>query len=125
MGILLFLLSVIISIILFPIGLIVGIIKAIYNNKFFSEGIFNINQKFRTLAVSIDMYGNVMASELFNYCLIKDDIIHPFGQYGETISQVIGYNKLNHNLTYLGIKLDNLLDYFDKNHSLKSINHVY
>ena len=80
-----------------------------------------MNKKFMRLATAVDIYGNVACKELFNLTLIKDDSIHPFGDYGETISEVIGNNKVKLNLTKTGIILDKILDFFDKDHSLKAI----
>ena len=74
-----------------------------------------------SMAVAFDMYGNVVGKEIFNDTLIKDKTIHPFGKNGETISEAIGWNKYYNNLTKTGKILDNILDFFDPNHSLKSI----
>lgn len=121
MGFILWILSLVLAIILLPIGFIFGIFFALYKQKFWEEGLPNLNKKFMRLATAVDIYGNVACKELFNLTLIKDDNIHPFGDYGETISQVMGWNKIKNNLTRTGKILDKIMDLFDKNHSLKSI----
>jgi len=91
------------------------------------------------IAVSIDQLGNVVMSELFNWLLITNRVIkhwnfetgqyvvvskinkHRFGNEDETISSVLGKNKLQNTLTVLGIILDSILHALDKNHSEKSI----
>lgn len=121
MGIILYIVSLIISVILLPIGFIYMIFKMIYKRKFFQEGLPAINQKFKKLATAVDIYGNVACSELFNDILIKKESVDRFGNYGETISSVIGKNKLTNTLTNTGKILDAVLDFFDPNHSIKSI----
>jgi hypothetical protein len=121
MGLLLYILSRLLGLIFIPVALIYSMIQSIYRKKFFAEGIPDINAKFMSMAVAFDMYGNVVGKEIFNDTLIKDKTIHPFGKKGETISQAIGWNKYYNNLTKTGKILDNILDFFDPNHSLKSI----
>jgi 8-oxo-dGTP diphosphatase len=121
MGVILYIISLLISVILLPIGLVYTIFISIYKRRFFAEGIPTINLKFKKLATAVDIYGNVACSELFNDVLIKKDSIDKFGNYGETISSVIGKNKLTNTLTKTGVLLDKILDFFDPNHSIKSI----
>lgn len=97
------------------------IFKMVYKRKFFQEGLPAINQKFVKLATAVDIYGNVACSELFNDTLINKESVDRFGNYGETISSVIGKNKLTKTLTRTGKILDAILDFFDPNHSIKSI----
>ena len=121
MGAILYIISLIISIILLPLGFVYMIFKMVYKRRFFQEGLPAINQKFLKLATAVDIYGNVACSELFNDTLIKKDSVDKFGNYGETISSVIGKNKLTNTLTKTGKILDAILDFFDPNHSIKSI----
>lgn len=97
------------------------IFKMIYKQRFFQEGLPAINQKFKKLATAVDIYGNVACSEIFNDTLIKKESVDRFGNYGETISSVIGKNKLTKTLTRTGKILDAILDFFDPNHSIKAI----
>jgi 8-oxo-dGTP diphosphatase len=120
-GVILYIISLIISVILLPLGFVYMIFKMVYKRRFFQEGLPAINQKFVKLATAVDIYGNVACSELFNDTLIKKESVDRFGNYGETISSVIGKNKLTKTLTRTGKILDALLDFFDPNHSIKSI----
>ena len=72
------------------------------------------------LAISLDQFGNVAMASLFNFLLIYS-VVNTFGNPDETISSVLGKNKVNGTLTYLGKRLDALLNGIDKNHSIKSI----
>lgn len=73
------------------------------------------------LSVSKDKYGNVLGQYLFNDVLIK-----PYGyKYGnglETISSATGKNKVKGTFTEAGKFVDAILEVFEKNHSIKSIN---
>lgn len=124
MGIFLWILSLIIGIVLIPIGLLYSLFSAIWKNKFFAEGLPNINKKCLILATALDIFGNVVCSELFNSILISKTSEHKFGKYGETISEVIGYNLINNTLSNAGKILNNILNFFEKNHTLKVINKV-
>lgn len=79
-----------------------------------------IGQYFFTCAIAIDQAGNVFCSELFNDILIRKDG-HLFGDEDETISSVLGKNKIKGTLTYSGKMLDALLNIIDNNHSIDSI----
>jgi hypothetical protein len=103
------LIAIIISIILFPIGFIISMF---YPKR--EKYLYNI-------ARGIDQLGNVVCGKLFNLTLIKYTSIHKFGNEDETISSVIGKNKLANTLTISGHLLDKLLDIIDKNHSIKAI----
>lgn len=72
------------------------------------------------MATSIDVLGNVVCSELFNQVLINKNG-YKFGNRKETISSCIGKNKRASTLTKTGLFLSSILDFFDKNHSLESI----
>lgn len=92
-----------------------------------------------SIAISIDQLGNVVMSDLFNDILIKDVPVrtwktdlneyvirgkirkHKFGNVDETISSVLGRNKLQTTLRVPGLILDSTLHALDKNHSEKSI----
>lgn len=72
------------------------------------------------LAIAKDQYGNGVAKYLFNSLLIKKEG-YKFGNIDETISSVLGKNKRDNTLKFLGKILDYILDKLDKNHSIKSI----
>ena len=82
----------------------------------------DFDEYFFNLAIGNDQIGNVAGKYLFNHVLIKEDI-NQFGNPDETISSVIGKNKKKKNLTFLGKKLDFILNLFESNHSIKSIEH--
>lgn len=121
MGVLLWILSLILSLVLLPVGIIFGLIQAIYKKKFWKTGIPNIDKKFLKLATGIDIFGNVACVELFNAVLITKDSKYKFGKHGETISEVIGYNLVCGTLTRTGKLLNSILDFIEKDHSLKAI----
>lgn len=107
----LFILALVLSIILFPIGIIYSFIKISITTK---EKVF-----FR-FALAIDQIGNTVLEHLFNDLLITDTG-YRFGDSRETISSSIGKNKRLNTLTKTGILLDSILEFFDENHSIKSI----
>jgi hypothetical protein len=76
---------------------------------------------YKDLAIAIDQLGNVVAKYLFNDLLIKPESNAKFGNPDETISSVIGKNKLVTYLTKWGIAFDKFLNLFEKNHSIKAI----
>jgi len=80
-----------------------------------------IERYHKGLAVSIDQLGNVLMAPLFNLILIDSYSGHLFGNPDETISSVLGKNKIGGNLLYLGKRLDAWLNGIDPNHSIKSI----
>lgn len=101
--------AILISMILFPIGFITSMFYPKREKYLYS------------IARGIDQLGNVVCGRLFNLTLITSHSIHKFGNEDETISSVIGKNKLANTLTLSGHLLDKLLDAIDKNHSIKAI----
>lgn len=139
-NVLLFIISIILILIFFGIGIITALIKIIFYKA--------STKYFRDCAIVIDVLGNVLCQHLFNVILIKENSKNKFGKIKETISSVLGKNiltskntsykiyylfKINNvkfftivifwysNLRFLGNVLVNILDFFDKNHCLKSI----
>lgn len=80
----------------------------------------NTKEYLGNIAYSIDQHGNVICERLFNWILIKDNS-KPFGNPDETISSVLGKNKVINNLTIVGSGLDWILNMIDPNHSINSI----
>jgi hypothetical protein len=72
------------------------------------------------LAIAKDQYGNAIGKYLFNWLLIKKDG-YKFGNIDETISSVVGKNKVKVTLTIFGKILDSVLSMLEKDHSIKSI----
>jgi hypothetical protein len=120
MGFILYLLSIILSFILFPFGYAYGFFKQVYKRKFFAS-FKTADKKFYKQACSIDRYGNVVCAELFNAVLIVPGSAYPFGNDRETISSTLGRNFIANNLTPTGKRLCRLLHWLDRDHVIKSI----
>lgn len=119
MGFILLIVSLILGSILLPLGFIWAVIEAFYK-KGFKEGWQRANKYFRDCALSIDQTANVLCSELFNDTLIKSSG-YKFGNPDETISGVLGKNKVKETLTKTGRCLDWILNKLDEDHSINSI----
>jgi hypothetical protein len=120
MGLLLYILSLVLSAVLLPAGFIYGFIKQIYKRQFFRS--FNtMNTKLYQMAASIDRYGNIVCAELFNATLISKASTFRFGDGHETVSSVIGRNVQTGTLTVIGKALNTFLCRLDKDHSIKNI----
>ena len=115
-NILLFFVAVFLFVIVGAIGFVFQLSLIIARRKRFKS----LQRYFLLIAVSIDQMANVVCSGLFNTTL-KTKQGHPFGNEDETISSVLGKNKLKGTLTKTGKALDHLLGKIDTNHSIKSI----
>lgn len=104
---------------LLVVGMLYAFLSYIFSLRF-KKYLNKVSTYFRSCAIAIDQLGNVFCAELFNDLLIKDDST-PFGDEDETISSVLGKNKQNDNLTCVGKLLDTMLNLFEKNHSINSI----
>ena len=113
MGLILLLISTILKLVLSPVLYLYGMIISLYRHEF--------NKWSNELAISKDQYGNGLGKYLFNSLLITKLSKNKFGNIDETISSVIGKNKINNTLTWLGIKVDFILNLFEENHSIKAI----
>lgn len=112
MGILLTILSSIVSFALYPLILI----YSLFRYKEFK----NADNHYFKIAVAIDQLGNVVACYLFNDIMIKKEG-HKFGLPDETISSVIGKNYKSNTLTMAGKAMRWILDKIEYNHSVNSI----
>ena len=72
-------------------------------------------------AREIDVFANVIGSDLFNAIFIVDQG-YKFGNPKETISSVLGKNQRDKTLSLAGDGLRRILDLIDENHCLNSIN---
>ena len=77
----------------------------------------------KRLAKSTDQWGNCLCQYLFNRVLIKK-AGYKFGNIDETISSVIGKNKMSNTLTPVGKFVDYCLTLAEPNHSIKSIDNT-
>ena len=98
-----------------PIASVYKIIKALIHRNTRELKVW-----FYGTARTIDIFGNVVAADLFSDTLIKKGG-YRFGRRGETISSVIGKNYLDGTLTRLGSGLRKILDFIDPDHSVNSI----
>ena len=119
MGLLLFILAVVLTIITVPFGILYGFIKCLLKFDFKSLA-RKANKYFRLFAISIDQMGNVAMQDLFDDILIKKNG-YKFGNLDETISSVLGKNERLQTLTDLGRAIVSFLNFFDPNHALNSI----
>lgn len=113
MGLLLLIISSCLKLILAPILYLVGAILSLFKGGF--------NQWNLDLAIAKDQYGNALGKYVWNGLLINKHSVHLFGNIDETISSVLGKNKRDRTLTFLGIFFDKILEAIDPNHSEDSI----
>lgn len=113
MGALLLIIASLLKWILAPVAYTIGTIVSLCKRE---NDHYN-----KQLAVVKDEYGNILCKYIFNFLLIKKHG-YKFGATNETISSVIGKNKLDESLTFIGVFIDKILDSIEPNHSIKSIN---
>lgn len=119
MGFLLFILSVILRTVMYPLAFVASVVNGFRKNSF-RVAMDKLNQQALDIAISNDINGNVICDDLFNYIWIKSDG-YQFGNRKETISSVLGKNQLAHSLSWFGWLIAGLLDLIDKGHCFKSI----
>ena len=105
---LLYTVAYILGVVFIPVGMIYSLFRPKRIDYFF------------TLAIAIDQLGNVAMGRLFNDIMIKPNRDR-FGDEDETISSVLGKNQINGTLKPFGKFLVKVLDKFEDNHSIKSI----
>lgn len=119
MGTTLAIVALILSVILFPLGLLLTFFVNLYKRRW-SFSFKRLDQQFLSIATSIDASGNVVCKDLFNLILIQKGGVG-FGNRKETISSVLGKNKRDGTLTRTGKVIAFVLDKIDPNHCAKSI----
>lgn len=72
------------------------------------------------MAVSLDMFGNVVNARFLQLTMTKKGG-YLFGEYGQTVSFVLGMNARTKKLTWFGRFIVWVLDKLDKNHCEKAI----
>ncbi len=75
---------------------------------------------FFLIALAIDHLGNVIGGGFLNWLLLKELSPFPFGNAGESASEIIGWNYKIENLNNRGEILRTSLDYIDRNHCEKA-----
>lgn len=101
-----------------------GVIELLLNlfvGKRFWKGLSKFGDFIRTIAIIIDIFGNITMQIPFNRLLITNDG-YSFGDRNDTISFVLGINKLKNTLSSKGVILCNILDWFDTDHCLNTVN---
>ena len=120
MGVILYILSYLLRVVIVTTGVIYGLVKG-FIDAHIGDGFVTADKKFLFMAKSVDKYGNAVCQELFNDTLIKKESNHKFGRIDQTISIVIGYNLQAGTLTKTGRALNAILNFFEKDHSIKAI----
>jgi len=102
-----------------PFGFLYAVIR-----QTFAKSVNSLSLYFLELALALDNAGNVLMQHVLNDALlIRNEKTYLFGNKMETISSVIGKNLVTHTLSPVGILLNRLLHWIDKDHSLNSINY--
>lgn len=122
MGAFLALISLLLSAILFPFGLIITFFINLYKRRW-QFSFKRLDEQFLSIATSIDASGNVICKDLFNLVLIQKSG-YKFGKRKETISSVLGKNQRDGTLTDTGKVVVFLLNKIEENHCLKSIDRL-
>lgn len=113
--------AVVLFVFLAPFGIITSLVMLFIRDS--RERFTKFTDYPYSIAHTVDILGNIVCADLFNIVLIKHGG-YRFGARTETISSVLGKNKLTNTLTRTGILLANLLDFVDKNHCIKSIQEI-
>ena len=113
---------IVLSIAIILLYLFLPVVVIFYIAKYFLTG----NKRelkvwFYRSAREIDVFANVVGSDLFNTIFIVDQG-YKFGNPKETISSVLGKNQRDKTLSLAGDGLRRILDLIDENHCLNSIN---
>lgn len=113
----LFIVAILLFIIFAPIGFVYSIIDWLIDpSKLWRKA----RSLFVWIAISIDQLWNVVCWRLFNDILIKKRW-YKFWDEDETISSVIGKNKIKSSLTFLWKLLYKILNTLEKDHSENAI----
>jgi hypothetical protein len=118
-GLLLYILSLIVTLLFAPIGFVYACVLS-FKHLGFKEGLKAIDRKLLKMAVGVDIMGGVVCSEWFNRALIRQDAPLKFGQKWITISEVLGVAARTKDLTMTGKRLKNLLGVIEPGHIRKA-----
>ena len=108
-----FITAILLFIIFAPIGLLYALIRGTWGGSFWGYML--------DCAIGINQAGNVAMKYLFNDTMIKAKG-KLFGNPNETISHVLGVNKINNHLLFMGKALAWVLNKIDPNHVEKAAN---
>lgn len=118
-----FILFIVAIIIFIPLTAVnITVVLCVYNINIFKT----IGGYFYSSAINIDRFANSEFRTLWNLIMIsklakKTGDYHKFGKIDETISYVLGKNKMNKSLSKCGYILCAILNFFDKNHVEKTV----
>lgn len=112
---LLLLTAILLAITFFGVGILTTLIRSLVRWKRVSFFAY-LAQSAQSLALSIDLMGNVVCRDLLELTMTRNYLNYPFGNYLETISRVLGINKHLGTLTRLGTGLAWLLNLIDPGH---------
>lgn len=115
MGVLLLIIATILKMVFGGVGYAYGTVRS-----FIKGGYKEWDEWNKDLALCKDQYGNVVLKYCLNDWATKSNGYN-FGYPDETISSVLGKNKINNTSTSFGIILSKTLNYLDHNHVEKSI----
>lgn len=107
-------LAIFLAWVILPIAFLIGIVFSIEKHE--------SGKYWLAIAIVVDIMGGIVGEYFFNLLFVKKDG-YLFGK-DETISSVIGKNKLTGTLTKAGFDLYKFLDKLDPNHCEKAITNV-
>lgn len=127
MGFLLFLVSIILSAVLFAVSLVFTPVYYIITLKW-GSGTRKLNAYFYQCAIGVDQLGNRLCSEVLNTTLlIQKDSDRPnwsgmlFGDIDETVSYVLGVNYYSDNLNKVGLIIVKILNKLESYHIQRAL----
>lgn len=114
--------ALVLAVVLGPLGIVGTFVYSVLRLFVNPRYVLNyLSQSALSLALSIDLMGNVICKDAFNATMRKQGG-YGFGQYNETISSVLGKNKALGTLTDFGRLVANLLNFFDPGHVERAAN---
>jgi len=108
--------------ILAPFALVASVVMLFVKDS--RERNSGFSMLFYSLAVAVDVFGNVMCADLFNICLIYHGG-YRFGRVGETVSSVLGKNQMTGTLSKSGLAIVRVLDKVEKDHCIKWVDNRF
>jgi hypothetical protein len=98
---------------------VVTILFRTYIKKTYLKG--TLTYYFKRMSIIEDQAGNVYGNDMINDFMLKKDAPRYYGFVDETISSATGKAKLRDHLGKKGTGVDAMLDFFEKDHSIISI----
>lgn len=119
-NILLFLTSIVLTVLLFPVSIVHSLIDAIRFGSFYRR----LNYSFLAAATSVDIMCNTAFSSMLNAYFLKRGSYLFASDRSETISSVLGKAESDDKLTWIGKGLVFILNTLQKDHCYISINEL-